>query len=309
MSESTDADQGPLTGWEQDAPETDTAVRQFIQAQSAFQRLTGEVLGATVIENERFIAVDTGRPASMINFGLLLQPLDASNTDRTMTEIEALFGQPGATGMVALYSPLPTPDLSPWGWSLAGHPPLQLRSPLWPAIDTGIRIEPVRSNEDLLELERVMIEGFDFQEMRGVAAGMYFNLRLLEDHRFGAWLGYLDDEPVGASVSIVEAGIVDVLMVATLPAARRKGIGLAVTQAATRPELGSARGAHFQRRRTPGLRATWVRSHFARVVLVSRAISARFHIRQIAWVALVNLRRSYIGKTAANPQFCRCIDG
>lgn len=238
MSASTDADRGPLTGWEQDAPATDTAVRQFILAQSAFQRFTGEILGATVIENERFIAVDTGRPASMINFALLRQPLDTTNIDRTMSELEAHFGHPEATGMVVLYSPLPTPDLSRWGWSLSGHPPLQLRSPLWPAIDTGVRIEPVRSGEDLLALERIMIDGFDFQEMRGVAAGAYFNHRMIEDDRFGAWLGYLENEPVAAAASMVEAGIVDVLMVATLPAARRKGIGLAVTQAASRPELG-----------------------------------------------------------------------
>lgn len=238
MSESTDKEPEPLTGWEQDAPESDTVVRQFILAQSAFQRLAAEILGATVIENERFVAVDTGRPASMINFGLLRQPLDSHTLDRTMTELEALFGRPGATGMVVLHSPLPTPDLTPWGWTLAGHPPLQLRSPLWPAVDTAIRIEPVRSSEDLLDLERIMIEGFDFQEMRGVAAGTYFNLKLLDDGRFGAWLGYLEDEPVAAAASMVEAGIVDVLMVATLPEARRKGIGLAVTQAATRPELG-----------------------------------------------------------------------
>ncbi len=215
-AQALEANQGPLTGWEQDAPATDTAVRQFIQAQSAFQRLTGEILGATVIENERFIAVDTGRPASMINFGLLQQPLDASSIERTMSELEAIFGRPGATGMVVLYSPLPTPDLSRWGWSLSGHPPLQLRSPLWPAIDTGVRIEPVRNGEDLLALERIMIDGFEFQEMRGLAAGAYCNRSDARGRsRFGAWLGYLESEPVAGAASMVEAGIVDVVMVAT----------------------------------------------------------------------------------------------
>jgi len=238
MSEESDTQSGPRTGWELDAPDTDTAMRQFLQAQTAFQRLSGESLGATVVETERYIAVDTGRPASMVNFGLLRQPIDAANIDQRMNELEDIFGRRDATGFVALYSPMPTPDLSTWGWNLAGHPPMQLRSPCSPAVPTDTRIERVRSNEDLANLERIMIEGFDFQEMRGAAAGSLFSPRLLEDDRFGAWLGYRQDEPVAAAGSMVEAGIVDVVMVATVPAARRMGLGLAVTQAATRPELG-----------------------------------------------------------------------
>ncbi len=238
MTDDSGAKLGPLTGWELDAPETDTVVRQFLQAQTAFQRLTGETLGATVVENERSIAVDTGRPASMLNFGVLRQPLTTANLDRTMTELEDLFGQPGATGFVAVYSPLPTPDLTAWGWTLAGHPPLQLRSPFSSLVPTDIRVEPVQSSDELATLEKIMIEGFDFQEMRGAMSGALFHPGMLQDDRFAAWLGYLDNEPVAAAGSLVEAGIVDVVMVATIPRARRKGVGLAVTQAAARPELG-----------------------------------------------------------------------
>lgn len=238
MSDTSGANLGPLTGWELDAPETDTAIRQFLQAQTAFQRLTGESLGATVLENERFIAVDTGRPASMVNFGVLRQPLTSSNIDQTMSELEGIFGKPGATGFVALYSPLPTPDLTDWNWTLAGHPPLQLRSPFTSVVATSVRVEPVRTSEDLATFERIMIEGFDFQEMRGAEPEALFSPSLLHDERFGAWLGFLDGKPVAAAGSLVEAGIVDVVMVATLPEARRKGTGLAVTQAASRPELG-----------------------------------------------------------------------
>ena len=149
MTDDTGAQLGPLSGWELDAPETDTVVRQFLQAQTAFQRLTGESLGATVVENERYIAVDTGRPASMLNFGVLRQPLTASNLERTMSELEDLFGQPGATGFAAVYSPLPTPDLSDWGWTLAGHPPLQLRSPFSGLVPTDIRVERIQGESGL----------------------------------------------------------------------------------------------------------------------------------------------------------------
>jgi len=174
----------------------------------------------------------------MLNFGLLRQPLGTSSIDLTMRELEGLFGRPGTTGFVGLYSPLPTPDLAAWGWNLAGHPPKQLRSPHAPPVPTDVRTEPVRTADDLEVFTRIIVEGFGFQEMRGAAAGSYFNPRLLDDERFGAWMGYLGDEPVAAAGSLVEAGIVDVVMVATVPAARRKGVGLAITQTAARPELG-----------------------------------------------------------------------
>ena len=39
----------PLSGWEASTPPQDTALRQFILAQCAFQRLSGEALGATIL--------------------------------------------------------------------------------------------------------------------------------------------------------------------------------------------------------------------------------------------------------------------
>lgn len=239
MPDEPAAEPGPRNGWEASAPPTDTVLRQFLLAQAAFQRLSGEALDATVVENDRFIAVDTGRPATYLNFGLLRQPLLGPEIERTMAELEAIFGAPGATGFCALYSPLPTPDLSRWGWQLAGHPPLQLRSPFSPLVDTStVRIEPVTTRNQLATIEHIMIEGFDMGEMRGAPPESLFGAALLDDSRFGAWLGSVDGMPVAGAGSIVEAGLVDVTMVATLPQARRKGAGLAVTQAAARPELG-----------------------------------------------------------------------
>lgn len=239
MSESAGATLGPLSGWELDAPPADTILRQFLQSQAAFQRLAGEAIGATVVENERFIAVDARRPATFINMAVPRKPLSGDELELTMRELEAIYGVPGAYGVAVVYSPLPTPDISKWGWTLSGHPPLQVRSPCTPPIDTSsIRIEQVSDAEGMHTFERVMIDGFDMEEMREGRPGTLLAPSLLDDARFGAWLGYLDEEPVAGAASMVEDGLVDVVMVATLPQARRKGIGLAVTQAATRPELG-----------------------------------------------------------------------
>lgn len=239
MSESSGATLGPLNGWEADAPHNDTALRQFLLSQAAFLRLAGESLGATVVANERVIAVDTGRPATFVNMALPLQPLHGPEVDRTMAELEALYGVAGASGVAVLYSPLPTADLSSWGWTLSGHPPLQLRSPYTAPIDTSsVRIERVANIDDLRTFAQVMIDGFEMDEMRGTAPDSLIGTGVLSDARFGAWLGFLDNEPVAGAASMVEDGMVDVVMVATLPNARRKGLGLAVTQAAAQPELG-----------------------------------------------------------------------
>src|SRR4029078_3328006 len=105
---------------------------------------------ATVVETDRFLAVDTGRPATMMNFVLLKQPFLGPEMEETMQEIEAIFGMSGARGFAALYTPLPTPDLAPYGWTLAGHPPLQLRSPYTPPRDTSaVRVERVTTEEKM----------------------------------------------------------------------------------------------------------------------------------------------------------------
>ncbi len=239
MSTNSGATLGPMTGWEAEAPHSDTALRQFILAQVAFQQLAGDAIGADVIANDRFIAVDTGRPATYLNMAVLRKPLAGAELGQTMTELEEIYGGSDKTGVAVIYSPLPTPDLSGWGWNLSGHPPLQLRNPLTPVIDTSsIHIEEVRSEDELQAFERIIIDGFEMEEMRDAPPHSLFAPPMLADTRFGAWLAYLEDQPVAAAGSMAEGGMVDVVMVATLPEARRKGMGLAVTQAATRPELG-----------------------------------------------------------------------
>ncbi len=229
----------PLSGWEASTPPQDTALRQFILAQCAFQRLSGEALGATILETDAFVAVDSGRAATMLNFAVLKQPLFGVELDAVMEPIQALYEQSGAVGFAALYSPLPTADLSPWGWTLAGHPPMQLRHASTPLIDTrDVQVTRVRSDAEMALFERITIDGFGFEELRESPPGSWMAPELFDDPRFTAWIGSVDGEPVSGAASIEEAGIVNVVTVATIPSGRRKGGALAVTQAAARPELG-----------------------------------------------------------------------
>lgn len=52
---------------------------------------------------------------------------------------------------------------------------------------------------------------------------------LLRDTRFDLWLGRRDAEPVSTANGFREAGVLGVYSVSTVPAARRRGTGLAIT--------------------------------------------------------------------------------
>lgn len=87
-----------------------------------------------------------------------------------MEILDGLFRGEDKRGFVALHCPLPTPDLSEWGWTLLGHPPLQLRSPFTPLHDTqGIRVEQVVDPATLEIFEHILIEGFELDEMQDSA--------------------------------------------------------------------------------------------------------------------------------------------
>jgi hypothetical protein len=111
---------------------------------------------------------------------------------------------------------------------LAGHPPLHLlpagrqRPPLPP----GFRIVQVSNERELKVMERVAIDGYPFPDL---TPGMVFGASLLRDPGIRFWLGYDDDKPVGLAISSVGFGINHVMLVVTLPEARGRGFGDALT--------------------------------------------------------------------------------
>jgi predicted GNAT family acetyltransferase len=68
-------------------------------------------------------------------------------------------------------------------------------------------------------------------EARGPGAA--FSAGILTDDRQRLWVGWEDDRPVVAAAAFVAAGINDITLVATVPEARRRGYGAALTWRAT----------------------------------------------------------------------------
>jgi GNAT superfamily N-acetyltransferase len=139
------------------------------------------------------------------------------------------------TGAVFLFSPWPTPDLRPHGWDLVAYQPLMLRPAggVAPPIPSGLRIEEVRDEVGLQAFEAAMVRGFQMPELAGHGLGAAFGAGMLADERQRLWVGWEEDRPVSAAATFVAAGINDVTLVATVPEARGRGYGAALTWRAT----------------------------------------------------------------------------
>lgn len=118
-----------------------------------------------------------------------------------------------------------------WIRTVGGRSELQDR--IAPAPE--LSIERVRHADALREFEAVSTAGF------GLLPVPPFSLHapgVLDDPRMAVWLGRVGGRAVTAAMSFIDGGLVGVYGVATLPEARRRGYGEAITRRA----LGLASG-------------------------------------------------------------------
>lgn len=231
-------DATPLRGgWEPDVPVEDSLLRRFLTNWTAAVEAHGVPMGARALRRDDVAAVDVGRPSFGGNVATLLAPLTSDRLNESIAALNEFyrFGRDRCFGSVFLFSPWPTPDLRAHGWELADYQPLMLRpaggTP--PPDPPGLRIEPVVDERSLRAFERVMVRGFEAAEMEDAEPGSLFSPAILGDKRLRMWVGWEEDRPVSAAAAFVAAGIVDVTLVGTIPEARRRGYGAALTWSAT----------------------------------------------------------------------------
>ena len=122
-------DPGLRTGWEPDTPVEDTLLRRFLVNWTTAQEAHGLPLGGRRLRRDDVAAVDLGRPAFGGNVATLLAPFFPEDVAEVAAAHDEFYGfAVGVTfGTVYLFSPWPTPDLRPRGWTLMGYEPLMLR--------------------------------------------------------------------------------------------------------------------------------------------------------------------------------------
>ena len=179
-------------------------------------------------------AADPGLPEPLVNTVTPLQPMtDESAADLT-ARLDAFYDD-GEGGGWTIWSTWPTPDLEPLGYTLLGQPPLMVRpaggDPM--PIPAGLRIVEACTADELAAFERTFIDGYPAPALQPARSGTLFRAGALGGpSQF--WLGYVHGRLVTVAVSCVLAGVVGIYFVATLPDARGRGYGAAITDAAAR---------------------------------------------------------------------------
>ena len=228
------------TGWLPDTPISDSYLRRFLWNWADACAATARSLGGFVLDSDAVRLADAARPGSFSNCATLTQPLTAESADATLARIANFFAfdDPSRLGEVLLVSAWPTGDLRPHGWSLMGHPPVHLLPQGVPArpAPRDLRIERVESPAMLHVWEQTVSRGYPLEGLEDAPAGALASPSLLRDPHYGAWMGFVADQPVAAASAWAAHGMVNVTLVATLPEARRKGYGEALTWAASRLE-------------------------------------------------------------------------
>ena len=96
-----------------------------------------------------------------------------------------------------------------------------------PSIPDGFTIQQAKDKETLKQWSQVCEKGFGMPDFAG--EGFHDFICHADQDTTRAYLGWLSGEPVAASLLSLAAGVAGIYNVATLPTARRKGIGARMT--------------------------------------------------------------------------------
>src|SRR5262245_49515629 len=114
------------TGWLADTPVGDTVLRRFAFNQSELNERFAAATGGRSERLPELSLADSGGPIAFFNQAIPLRPLTGLDDPR-LDAAERFYA--GAANAATLLSLWPTPDLSPRGWALGGHPAFVARSP------------------------------------------------------------------------------------------------------------------------------------------------------------------------------------
>jgi hypothetical protein len=226
------APERPLeNGWLADTPVGDSLQRRFVLGFAEWIESSGLAAGHPVLRTDDLVAVDEHSAHLLLNSGILLHPLAAADVGRVLGDVLGLYAG-GAGGPFSVFSPWPTelPDLE-----VGGHPPLMLRlpAPAAPPVPDGLEVVEVTTPDLLAEYERVLVEGFPLDELQPWQASVALHPSSLHVPGVRMFVGLDDGRGTCGATSIVAHGVNHVEWVATLPEARGRGCGAAVTWAAT----------------------------------------------------------------------------
>jgi len=219
--------------WDPALPAEDNLVKSYVWGYADLMEAIASAMGWPVVRGERFVAVDGSSPFAFHNCVVPLRPFDSEEAGDLLSEIEDFYAaRPG--GPYLLWCGFPTPRLFDRGWQLMGHPPLMFRPAAGdpPPAPAGLEIVPVATPEQLEVFGTTLVEAFPVPELAGLPyAGL--GPALLDVPGWRMWVGTIDGHAVATSAVHLFRGINGVEWISTRPEARGRGVGAAITWAAT----------------------------------------------------------------------------
>ena len=224
--------------WDRDLPANDNLIKAYVWGYADLMEATAEALGWPRVRTDRFVAVDAGTAFPFQQTVVPLRPFGTDEVDDLLAEVDAFYG-PRPGGPYLLWCGFPVPSLADRGWQAMGHPPLMLRPTGGeaPPLPHGLEVVEVETPAQLEEFTSTLVEAFPVPENAGVPYGGY-GPALLDVPGWRMWIGRIDGRAVATSAVHVHGGINDVEWISNRPEARGRGIGAAVTWAATLADPG-----------------------------------------------------------------------
>lgn len=231
-------DDAPLDdGWEPAAPAGDTLLRDYIDSSVRYLVDVGSAVGAATIEDADLAGAHHGAPFPFANLTFIRRPQPTAAWPDLVARLRRVYppGQP-----FVVVAPFTTPDLAPLGFTRIGHPPFMVRPVGAPAAipsPEGLTIERVADAAGLADFEQTVIEAYP-----GGPGGSLFTAGILDVPGVALWVGRLDGRVVATAVGHHGGAVNGVEIISARSEVRGRGIGEAVTWAATlaRPELPAA---------------------------------------------------------------------
>ena len=228
------------SGYGAGAPRGDNLLNDFVQGNADSYAALALERGDRVVEDEDFglMLSDGGSPSSFGNVAVTRRPLSDAEWVEASARMHAFYAeQPGGDFMT--FSGWSTPDLRAHDFGAIGHPPLMFRAPApleSPAPD-GFTVVAVDDDKTAGAFEFVLITGFPAPELDPGTRGRMIGLEQPAASGWRHYLGLVDGRPAATASAYVDEHHVHVDLVSTLPEFRGRGIGYAITAAATQAEM------------------------------------------------------------------------
>ena len=167
----------------------------------------------------------------MANFAVAVSPMSQETAQEAIDRLKTFYAETGSRWI--LWSAWPTPDPAPFGFQSVGKPPLMIRPAgvVETVLPAELHIEEVVDEAGMVMFERTFIQGYGLTSIQSLTSGSLFPGRSIRGP-LRCWVGFRRGEPVTVAAACAYAGVVGVYCVATLPHARGRGYGAAITAVA-----------------------------------------------------------------------------